>query len=180
MEKLSLNRIRKQFNFTINRRMGDFTLGRLIKYPGDYVLDFDVFLSSKNKNLQRPLVWTLFQKRELILSIMKGVQLPVITVISVNHQKYEIIDGKQRLTTLIAWVKGEFSIEIDGQEFFFNDLDEEGQREFMLLTIYADFAYSYTERNGQTISDDDKIAWFEMINFAGTPQDIEHLNNLKS
>jgi hypothetical protein len=43
--------------------------------------------------------------------------------------------------------------------------------------VTADVAYSYPD---VPITDDQKIAWFEMINFAGTPQDIEHLNNLKA
>jgi hypothetical protein len=42
--------------------------------------------------------------------------------------------------------------------------------------VTADVAYEYHDA---LISDEWKIAWFEMINFAGTPQDIEHLNNLK-
>ncbi len=179
MKTLSLNQFRKKFNFTINRGMGDLTLHRVVDKPY-YELDFDVYLPSKGKNLQRPLVWTLHQKRELVFSILKGVKLPVITVIAVDHKVLEIIDGKQRLSTLIAWYKGEFSIEVDGREYFFKDLNELAQQEFKLMTIYADFGYSYTERDGQTISDDDKIAWFEQINFAGTPQDVEHLKNLKS
>jgi hypothetical protein len=29
------------------------------------------------------------------------------------------------------------------------------------------------------MTDDDKIIWFKFINFAGTEQDRNHLNNLK-
>lgn len=29
-----------------------------------------------------------------------------------------------------------------------------------------------------TITDEDKITWFKFLNFAGTPQDVEHINNL--
>jgi hypothetical protein len=179
-KELKLSDFRRQFNFTINHGMADFQLGRLVKHPADYVLDFNVWLPSKQMYLQRPLVWTEFQKKELILSVLKGIKIPPLTVIAVDHKVYEIIDGKQRLSTLMSWIRNQFTINIDGVEYFFQDLDKEARQVFNLLTIYADFGYSYTERKGQTISDDDKIAWFEMINFAGAPQDLEHLKKLKS
>jgi hypothetical protein len=174
---LKLSQFRKKLPFNINYGMGDITLRGLLTHK-DYKLDFDVWLPSKNKNLQRPFVWTLFQKRELILSILKGVMIAPISVINYDHRIYKIIDGKQRLSTLISFVKNEFSIEVDGDEYYFSDLDKDtAQGEFMYRSIKADIGYEYPH---QPISDDDLIAWFEMINFAGTPQDAEHLKNLKS
>lgn len=177
MKTLKLSQFRKKLPFNINYGMADITLRSLLEW-NDYELDFDVFLPSKNKNLQRPFVWTLLQKRELILSILKGVKIAPITVINYDHKIYKIIDGKQRLSTIISFVKNEFSIIVDGEEYFFKDLDETIRNaEFMFKPICADIGYEYPN---QLISDDDKIAWFEMINFSGTPQDVEHLNNLKS
>lgn len=174
---LKLSQFRKKLPFHINHGMADISLRSILKHK-DYEIDFDVYLPTKKKNLQRPFVWTLFQKRELILSKLKGVKIAPISVISYNHKIYQIIDGKQRLSTLISFVQNEFSIEFEGEEYYFDDLDEDTCKgEFMFQPIYADIGYEYPEA---PISDDDKIAWFEMINFAGTPQDAEHLKNLKS
>jgi len=38
-------------------------------------------------------------------------------------------------------------------------------------------AFSYED---EPISDDDKIRWFNQLNFAGTPQEQDHVNKLKN
>ena len=40
-----------------------------VKYFKQNDIDWDVYLPTKGKNLQRGFVWTLEQKRELILSV---------------------------------------------------------------------------------------------------------------
>jgi len=77
----------------------------------------------------------------------------------------------------MSFFDNQFPIIVNGEEYFFNDLDSESQYVFNSLMFRCQRVYEYPD---QMISDDDKISWFEMINFAGTPQDIEHLNNLKS
>jgi len=67
----------------------------------NYNLDFDVFLPSIGKNLQRELCWTLLQKQELILSILKGIQIPKMAFVFINHKIIQVVDGKQRLSALI-------------------------------------------------------------------------------
>jgi len=59
--KLPMHKFRTEFTFTINRGLGGIDVEDLLnkKY---YQLDFDVYLPSKQMNLQRGLVWTLQQK----------------------------------------------------------------------------------------------------------------------
>ena len=175
---LKLATFRPKLTFNINHGMADICLRDIVDETrsGRKVFDFDVFLKTKGKNLQRPLVWTLFQKQQLILSVLKGVKIPVISVVFVNHEYFKVIDGKQRLNALISFAKGEFPIIVDDVEYFFDDLDKEAQQELLWKPIYADIGYEY---DFQPISDDVLITWFEMINFSGTPQDEEHLKNLK-
>jgi hypothetical protein len=182
---LKLTDIEKKLNFEIQRGSAMHYLYKIAENAYDIVIDFDVYLLSKGKNLQRPLCWNLFQKQQLIISVLKGIQLPPIQIIiyadDVTATKtrktiYKIIDGKQRLSTLISFYKNEFPIEWNGENYFFNDLDSDCQHEILYFDPLIDVAYEY---DYDMISDDNKIAWFEMINFTGTPQDIEHLNNLK-
>jgi len=173
---MKLSNIRKELPFKVSKSVCVFIYMKDIVKHG-YELDFDVFLPSKNKNLQRPLVWNIKQKRELIFSILKGVKIPDISVLITDHKKYSIIDGKQRLSTIIAFINNEFSLEYEGKEYFFNDCEDEIQRELLYYSPMGNIAYDYEDT---PLSDENKILWFEMINFAGTPQDIEHLNNLKS
>jgi len=187
MKQLKLDTVRKTLSFNIQRGMSMHYLCRLIDERYNTKLDFDVYLPTKGKNLQRPFCWTLQQKSELIISVLKGIKLPPLSIIiddlseanKADGKVYRVIDGKQRLSTLISFFKGEFPLTFEGVDYYFSELDEWGQRAISYLSIHADFAYEYSA-SGDPISDDEKIAWFEMINFAGTPQDIEHLNNLKS
>ena len=88
---------------------------------------------------------------------------------------YQVIDGKQRLSAMIGFYKGEFGLIIDTINYFYKDLPEDYQR------VIAGFMFPYyivNEDYGNKFTDEDKINWFRYINFAGTPQDAEHLRGL--
>lgn len=181
MKKLSHKDVCVEFKFNISKNTCPFDRLYDRVSSSKYELDFDVFLPTKGFNLQRPLVWTLHQKQQFILSIMKGLAIPKIAVIRhVNEDDstvWQIIDGKQRISTYLQYVAGEFPIIHNGIEYFFKDLDELFQFKMNTYDFYGDIAYSYWDK---PISDDDKILWFNQINFAGTPQDEEHMNMLLS
>lgn len=186
---LKLDEVRKALPFRVSQGLSMHYIKEWIAGTYNDHIDWDVYLPTKKKNLQRGFVWNKFQKEQLILSILKGVRIPPIIAIQYREHEtggqsrlerkttYQIIDGKQRFSTILSFAKGEFSIEWEGYDYFINDLDEWGQRAILLMMPTFDVAYEYPDA---LISDDDKIAWFEMINFAGTPQDIEHLKHLKS
>jgi hypothetical protein len=141
----------------------------------DYELDLNVYLPSYGVQLQRDFVWTNMQQQELIKSILKGNDCGHIVIVMHEHKIMQVIDGKQRINAVISFINGLFALYIDGMEYKFDDLDEEAQREVTGWTPLAEIAYSY---ESAPISDDDKIALFNRVNFAGTPQDAEHMQNL--
>jgi len=184
MNLLKLSDIKKTLSFRIQKGMSIESIERFAQNSFNDTFDFDVYLSSKKMNLQRPLVWTLEQKQEFILSVIKGIQISALSVIRyrekpgvLNSVTMKFIDGKQRFTTIMSFYKNEFPIEVNGVDYFYFDMEEECQRLIKYFSFHFDIAYEY---DYDMISDDDKIAWFEMINFAGTPQDVEHLKDLKS
>lgn len=150
--------------------------------------DFDVYLPSKKKNLQRPLVWTLEQKQSFILYLIKNEKFnPPIAVIAKREREemtthYEVIDWKQRLSTLISFYKNEFPIEINWYKYYRKDLSQDILRKYLdwiyILgyIVYEDYWVNHEKR---TITDDEKIEWFKQLNFLGTPQDIKHLQSLE-
>ena len=146
-------------------------------------LDFDMYLPTKGKNLQRGFVWTLFQKRELIKSIFVGRHIPNCTIINAINREDEkkdihlVLDGKQRLSTILEFLDDKFSYEDEGKEYLFSQLPEEYR---LALNNYWIRYWVINEpwETKDRISDDQKIEWFKFINFAGTPQDIEHLSSL--
>lgn len=144
-------------------------------------IDFDVYLPTKGRNLRRDYVWTIDQKRELIWSILMNRNIPRMAMINVTTGEtdvdgtYQIIDGKQRLSAMIGFYRNEFDLIIDGKNYFFNELPDDYQR---VIAGYMFRYYIVNEDYGNKISDEDKIKWFRYINFAGTPQDLDHMDGL--
>lgn len=153
-----------------------------IRHWSDF--DFDVYLPSKGLNLQRELCWTLEQKQALIISMLRNIHFVPFVIVQIkdrNNQiaeKYvwQVIDGKQRLTTCFSFLDGEFPISVDDVDYYFNDLPEDMQRHIFRFDFRWDIHYHYPD---DPISDQTKIDLFESINFFGTPVDIEHINKLK-
>lgn len=59
---------------------------------------------------QRHSVWSTKQKSELIESILMGIPLPIMYFFEDRKGVKQVIDGKQRLTTLFAFLNNEFAL----------------------------------------------------------------------
>ncbi len=96
--------------------------------------------------------------------------MPTIIMIRNNDgsRKIEVIDGKQRITAIIEFMQNKF--EVDG--YTHNDFGFEFKTN---LDLKANIYYSYKDA---LITDQQKIELFKLLNFSGTPQDENHLNNL--
>ena len=134
--------------------------------------DFDVYLPSRGINLQRPLVWTLEQKRSLIESVIIRRFIPPISVVQTLDDTYQVIDGKQRLSAFIEYVQGGF-------DFCGYRCDDLPQDYLGQIKRHYICCYRLYECN-TLVTDAEKIEWFQWINFSGTPQDAQHLEKLKN
>lgn len=154
-----------------------------VKDLGKKKLDMDVFLPTKNKNLQRGNVWTLEQKQQLILSIFYERYIPAVCVMSIVDKSgkgitddiCQIIDGKQRLTAMMEFYDNKFKIELEGGLYYFKQLPNDYRNAFAWYDIKCQIAY---EDFDTKVTDQQKIDWFMRINYFGTPQDIDHLKSL--
>jgi len=151
--------------------------GELSYYANNVKLDFDVFLPSKSIYLQRNFCWSLLQKQQLIWSILMKRMIPPLAILRTTDDVYQVIDGKQRLSAMIDFYRNKFPLEIDGKDYYFKELPEEYQ---VSIAGYFFTVYLVAEDYDIVFTDQDKINWFKFINFAGTPQDIEHFNKLDS
>lgn len=140
-------------------------------------IDFDVYLPTLQKNLQRGFVWTLEQKRELIWSMLLQRPIPNLSLYidsdDDSNDIKQVIDGKQRLSTMIDFLNDKFTLLIEGKEYLYSQLPTDYQIAIRCRPIPCYLAY-----NSRPLSDQDKINWFKMINFGGTAQDVEHLKGL--
>ena len=147
--------------------------------PSNFKLDLDVFLPSINKNLQRDFVWSISQSQELIMSILLERPIPHLSFY-IFYKKgdevetIQIIDGKQRLSSIIDFINNEYHINIEDSLFQFKHLPTEYQQAILDCALPT-----FTIYDTPKLTDQDKIDWFKTINFGGTLVDVEHLNNLK-
>jgi Protein of unknown function DUF262 len=61
-----------------------------------------------NRRYQRKLVWTLVEKQKLVESVLRKFPVPAILLAEREAGEYEIIDGLQRLHTLISFIENAF------------------------------------------------------------------------
>ena len=189
MSQITLSKL-ESFNTLTSLRRIDKSQGTVsfepIRFRNNwYNVDMDVYLEKYDYNLQRPFVWTLLQQQELIWSIFMGRPIPPFVFIHHASSRMndnepvtmQIIDGKQRLTTIFRYMDNEFPIIVDGEEVFFKDLDKGAQNRINFFYMHAKVYYSYKEN---PITDDEKIIIFNHYNFARTPQEEEHKNKLQS
>jgi len=75
-----------------------------------------------NRRYQRKLVWTLYEKKALINSILSGYPIPLILLArsTKDSNAYEIIDGTQRLNSIFGFIENQFSIIWNNKEVYFN------------------------------------------------------------
>lgn len=110
---------------------------------------------------------------DVIQSVRNGYPLGLIYFSKVGEEKYEVLDGQQRITSLGRFITEKFAwIDEDGRPWYFSSLNPEEQENFLntRLLIYV------CEGTEKEIKD-----WFRTINIVGIPlNDQEILNAIYS
>ena len=105
----------------------------------------------------------------VINSLLKGYPLGLIYFTKVAEDKFEVLDGQQRITSFGRFITGKFAIkDNNGMERYFGGLAE-NQREQILKTKLTIYECEGTE---QEIKE-----WFKTINIAGVPLNEQELSN---
>lgn len=125
-----------------------------------------------NPDYQRGNVWAQDDKILLIDSIFKNIDIGKFTIIKrpfkENTQSYEILDGKQRIITLIEFFEDIF--EYKGLKF--SELHWRDQHHF------EDYNISCSEATN--LSHKQKYRYFLKLNVAGKPVDPKHLDHVRT
>ena len=105
----------------------------------------------------------------VIDSLLKGYPLGLIYFVKVAEDKYEVLDGQQRITSFGRFVTGKFPImDANGIPRYFVGLADDQQKKILeaKLTIY--------ECQGE---ESEIKEWFKTINIAGVPLNEQELSN---
>lgn len=104
----------------------------------------------------------------VIESILKDYPLGLIYFTQVGDDRYEVLDGQQRITSIGRYITNKLAVKINGMETYFDGLDKVLQEKIMnySLLIYV------CEGEEPEIKQ-----WFETINIAGVPLKPQELLN---
>ena len=106
---------------------------------------------------------------DVIQSVRNGYPLGLIYFSKVGEDRYEVLDGQQRITSLGRFITEKFAwIDADGKPWYFTALNEDEQEKFLntKLLIYV------CEGTEKEIKD-----WFRTINIVGIPLNTQETLN---
>ena len=139
--------------------MADRGLSELKRWfdEGDLVID---------PEWQRNFVWNTKQASKLIESFILNIPIPVIYLAKTRDEKYEVIDGRQRLTSVFDFLGNKFrliglDVLTDANGKRYRDLEQPVQRKFRNATLRS------FELDADTDSDIYFVV-FERLNTGGT------------
>ena len=166
--------------FNISSWGADITLREIITSynEGDFV----------KPELQRKYVWDKKEASRFIESILLGLPVPSIFLAKSNRGAQLIVDGYQRIKTIVDFYKGVWSeddtpfkltnserINERWRDKSYDDLDDEDKRRFRLYTIHAIIFEQKKPRN-----DEGLFQIFERINTSGKVLNAQEIRNCVS
>ncbi|MGL5123952.1 MAG: DUF262 domain-containing protein [Fusobacteriaceae bacterium] len=88
---------------------------RIITESGSYKLPLlrDIFNSAKyelNPSFQRRLTWNKEKKSKLIETFIMNIPVPPVFLYEIDYDKYEVMDGLQRISTIIDFYDDKFEL----------------------------------------------------------------------
>jgi len=124
-----------------------------------------------NPDYQRDLVWNQEDKEGLIESILNHVDIGKFVMFRRDYKHdgdlYEIIDGKQRLSTLIEFYEDRFKY----KNKLFSELNPSDQRHIGNYPV----SVAFLERVDKNVI----LNTFVRLNTGGKPQDPDHIEKVK-
>ena len=126
-------------------------------------------------DFQRNDVWKGRQESELIESILMGIPIPIMYLFEARDGKKQVVDGRQRINTVLRFLNGEFKLkdlrilhELNGR--LFTDLD------LKLQGIFEDYQLSFYIIQPPT-PERVKYDIFDRVNRGGTRLNNQEMRN---
>lgn len=117
---------------------------------------------------QREFVYKDRQRDAVMETLRRGFPLNVMYWAVQGDGSFEVIDGQQRTISICQYVDGDFSIEIDGHQMAFHNLQDDQQEQIL------DYEVMVYHCEGTA---SEKLDWFKTINIAGEKLTDQELRN---
>lgn len=158
-----INRIRQAEVF--RARTGEYPIDMYIQWIKSGALNFGA-------EYQRDYAWGHQEQQTFLRVLISGFPIGSVALAKApdwdicDGPYIEVVDGKQRLTTLKLFINNEIPIVIGGEEIYWSEFTRSEQLAFGRPTLSAVILDDATEK--------DRIAYFVAVNFTGVPQSEEH------
>ncbi|EIJ9084880.1 DUF262 domain-containing protein [Citrobacter freundii] len=158
-----INRIREAEVF--RARTGEYPIDMYIDWIRRGALNFGA-------EYQREYVWGEEEQQTFLRVLISGFPIGSVALAKapdwdVSDGPYiEVVDGKQRLTTLKMFINNEIPIVIGDEEIFWSEFSRAEKLSFGRPTLTAVILDDATTK--------DRIEYFIAVNFTGVPQSEEH------
>jgi len=151
------NRIKEQRKFQTN--VSNYTVESWLS-----------FIETSRLNLlayyQREYVWTEKEQNDFLVAFFSEFPFGNISITVDEDYNIEVVDGKQRLTTLLKFYDNEIGFTFEGNKVFYSDLCDADKRRFSNWTIPTVQLMTNNYK--------DRVAYFAAINFTGVAQSEDH------
>ncbi len=128
---------------------------------------------------QRPEVWKVKQKQNLIDSVLHGYPIGAVVLKKMNEKEFEVIDGQQRIQAILEFMDRGCKWKTPRQSIFPNKSYEEIKKNDYYGPKFKDYTIWYTPVPAEVVSDEDVAEIFIRLQ-EGTPTNpAEKLNALR-
>ena len=118
---------------------------------------------------QREFVYTIAMQIAVIITLLHNYPIGEIYFSENQDGSLEVIDGQQRLLSILHFIAGDFSVEWNGETLYWHNLTEDIKEPLLnynRMTVY--------HCNG---TESEKLGWFKTINIAGAVLTQQELRN---
>jgi hypothetical protein len=137
---------------------------------------------NRSPEYQRRHRWDEIKRSQLIESILMNIPVPPLFLFENEYNKYEVMDGRQRLDTLVDYLDNGFPLrglefwhELNGKRF--RDLSEILQRGMLRRTISAIVLLAETRKTFVDGEQDIRMILFRRLNTGGVTLNPQELRN---
>lgn len=134
-----------------------------------------------NPEYQRNKVWDISRKSKLIESFIINIPIPSIFLYETSLNKFEVMDGLQRISTIIEYLNGDFKLtdleiwtELNGKTF--NELEPEFQDSIKRRYLSATIILKETRNNSEQQNKLKQLV-FERLNTGGIKLSAQEIRN---
>lgn len=117
---------------------------------------------------QREFVYKDKQRDAVLETLRRGFPLNVMYWAVRGDDTFEVIDGQQRTISICQYVEGDFSIDVDGHQLAFHNLQPDQKQEILDYELMVYLCKG---------TDSEKLGWFKTINIAGEKLTDQEMRN---